>query len=115
MNVEKIVPFKENKQRSGAKHLTLRDALAVMKGVQLAGDEALAEALVSPQEAIELLLADQKSDFIPAILFCGDIHLHENGSEYVTALYLKNRSTLITEKYWLDDPLSPSFTLAIAE
>jgi hypothetical protein len=48
-----------------------------------------------------------------AILFCGKVIEHKNGNRYVMALRRQGPTRLVAEKYWLADPLPPSFYVAL--
>jgi hypothetical protein len=112
MNIEALSPFTEDIRSKTVKVLTLRDILAQIDRTTLAGAAQLDETLSSPEEVLAYLL-EVEEEYCPAVLFCRDIHRHENGSEYVSALRLKGRKEIVVEKYFLDDPMLPSFGLAL--
>ena len=47
------------------------------------------------------------------LLFCGKVLEHENGNKYVMALRREGPTRLVAEKYWLGDPLPPTFYMAL--
>ncbi|MEN9920243.1 MAG: hypothetical protein RL538_136 [Candidatus Parcubacteria bacterium] len=114
MNVEKLVPFEEVRKRKDANYPTLREVLATMEGASLAGQKEL-ELIISSPGTVVQILSEDTTGFHPAILFCGSIHTHENGNEYVDALCLKKGTLLATEKCWLQDLVLPSFSIALKD
>ena len=111
--METIVPYMEKWSENGGKRPFLREFIHSIEDADFAGTTELQAALLEPDGAIATLLASSENNSCPAILYCGNICVHENGSEYVMALLLKRRSELAVEKYWLDDPMLPSLLIAL--
>jgi len=95
------------------KHPSLRELLHSIEGADFAGTTELNAALLEPENSIATLSENSEDGSCPAILYCGNVLVHENGSSYVMALLLKRRTELVAEKYWLDDPLLPSLIIAL--
>lgn len=114
MKLDIIVPYLEMTP-SHNEIVTLREVLVATSWLTYAGEKQLEIALSTPAETVARIGTEAEHQYCPALLFCGDIYKHQNGSEYVLALRSKGRSQVVVEKYWLDDPILPTASLALLE
>jgi hypothetical protein len=73
----------------------------------------MALLVANPESAPNILTDRPKKGQCVAVLFCGKIIEHENGHKYVMGLRRAGVTRLVAEKYWLADPLPPSFYVAL--
>ena len=113
MIANEIVLYQDGRQ--GISTITVKDMLERAKSLQLkhAGFGEMEYLLAHPEAAPSTLTDKPENGQRVALLFCDEIVTHDNGSEYVPALIRESAVSLAAEKYWLADPLSATFYVAL--
>ena len=111
MNTTEIVLYQDERQRFG--QITVEQMLRKAASKRHAGHRKMNSLLVSPEKAPAILTDPPDNGECVALLFCGKVLEHENGNKYVMALRREGPSRLVAEKYWLADPLPPTFYVAL--
>ena len=111
MNTTEIVLYQVDRQES--EQITVEQMLNQASDKRHAGHLEMEFLLAFPDEAPEVLRNKAEEGPCVAILFCGNILEHENGHKYVMALRRAGPTRLVAEKYWLADPLLPTFYMAL--
>jgi hypothetical protein len=110
MNVAEIVLYQGERRENGP--VTVAEAMKKTKHFQHAGTREIAYFVAHPEEAPSIL-SEGAVSASPAILFCGTILTHENGNQYVEALYRQRSKGIVSGKYWLADLLPSTFHMAL--
>jgi hypothetical protein len=112
MSVAEIVLYQDERQKNG--FVTVAQALSRNRHLLHAGERELAYFVARP-EKVPTILSEGSIATSPVILFCGDIHTHENGNQYVKALYRGKSKGIVVGKYWLADLLPATFHMALLD
>jgi hypothetical protein len=110
MKTAEIVLYQDKRQGNGS--VTVEEVIKTTKHFQHAGTREVEYFVAHPEKTPEIL-SEGPLATSATILFCGDILTHENGSEYVEALYREKSKGIVVGKYWLADPLPISFHMAL--
>jgi hypothetical protein len=110
MKVAEIVLYQDERQKTG--QVTVAEVIKSTKELRHAGSKEIGYFVAHPEKTPDLLLEGPIA-LSPAILFCGTVLTHENGSKYVEALYREKSKGIVVGKYWLADPLPSTFHMAI--
>lgn len=111
MKTAEIVLYQDERQGSG--QITVEQMLNKSSRKRHAGHRKMLRLLANPEEAPSVLTHRPVDGQCVALLFCGKVIEHENGNKYVMALRRKSPARLVAEKYWLADPLLPTFYMAL--
>ena len=93
--------------------LTVGEVLGLSKQLKLAGNSQLQYLLENPDQAPDFLKEKTKGSNVNALLFGGTINVDENSNKYISAVYFTKYKGLVTEKYWLADPMLPNTRFAV--
>lgn len=92
---------------------TVGEVLELSKHLKLAGEAQRHYLLEHPDQAPDFLKEKIKGANVNALLFGGTINVDENKKKYINAVYFTKYKGLVTEKYWLADPMLPNARFAV--
>lgn len=92
---------------------TVADLMRAAKNVTHAGQKELDRWLSNPERIPDVLGRTYPCESLQVALFCGSVYKDDRNNQYVMALYSLPRKGFVTEKYWLDDPVTADFHLVI--